>query len=153
MHGTSIYRLFGNKHDLYIESLRYYRQQRLGELKAELHSQRMPACIAAILNEWGSRVSDGQGRGCFMVNAAVERIPGDDKAAAEVAWFWRQVERELSNYFECARQDGTLAPGKNPLALARFIIAVMHGMSITGKVDPNPAIAQGIAASAIRAIQ
>jgi TetR/AcrR family transcriptional regulator, transcriptional repressor for nem operon len=153
MHATSIYRMFGSKHELYLAAIRLYKRQQLAKLIGELNDENPLGGIDSLLREWASGMTDEHRRGCFMVNAAVEHIPRDQDIAAEISRFWDRLEGALTETLTCARDRGELDERKDPAAAARFLLAVMHGMSVTGKVDPDGVLLRSIAATTIQSLR
>src|SRR5690606_13023317 len=65
---------------------------------------------------------DVKGRGCMVVNAAVERLPADSLVARRVEMTWGALESALGAALHRAQAQGELAPDKDPRSLARFLL-------------------------------
>lgn len=72
-----------------------------------------------------------------MVNAAVERMPGDLAVARIVERSWDTVQLALTMALSRARAQGELPPDRDPAALARFLLAVLQGLRVLAK-GPSP---------------
>ena len=153
VHGTCLYRLFGNKEELYQEALDRYRRRRRDAAHRTLRSDRPLAAIRDLVMEWTEVLASSKGRGCFLVNAAVERLPYDERTEAVVHAFWTGMEDDLTTVLEQARADGSLPPGRDPRSIARFLIAVMQGVSVVGKVTVDRAHLRGIVETALSVIE
>src|SRR6266536_699926 len=133
---ASIYATFGSKHELYLKALDRYLQLR-NPNPIELLSQPGPAlpAVRALVQQYAEESAcDEQRRGCLVVNAAVERLPG---ASA--------VTR--------ARAQGELADDCDPRVLARFLLVVLQGLRVLGKGHPDPERLRDAAAQALTALK
>ncbi|OLF16232.1 TetR/AcrR family transcriptional regulator [Actinophytocola xanthii] len=132
---ASLYATFGSKHELYVRALDRYVRLRDPSV-VELLSRPGPALPAVReLVEAYARDSTGpeRGRGCLVVNAAVERLPGDREAGRFVEASWNTVEVALTSALLRARAQGELDAGADPRRLARFLLVFLSGLRVTGK--------------------
>ena len=137
---ASIYATFGNKRDLYLKALDRYGDLVDPGLLREL-SQPGPALpgVRAVIERYAREAGDDSGRrGCFIVNTAVEVAPHDPQAARRVAASWDHLETAITSALIRAQAQGELAPDKDPRALARFLLVLMQGVRVVGKVQAEP---------------
>ncbi|MEV5691769.1 TetR/AcrR family transcriptional regulator [Micromonospora globbae] len=137
---ASIYATFGNKRDLYLKALDRYGDLVDPGLLREL-SQPGPAlpAVRAVIERYAREAGDDSGRrGCFIVNTAVEVAPHDPQAARRVAASWDHLETAITSALIRAQAQGELAPDKDPRALARFLLVLMQGIRVVGKVQAEP---------------
>lgn len=137
---ASIYATFGSKHELYLKALDRYLQMR-NPSPLVLLSQPGPAlpAVRAFIEQHVKEAScDKQQRGCLVVNAAMERLPGDALVAQRIAASWESLEAALTSALIRAQAQGELATDKDPHALARFLLVVLQGLRVIGKGHPNP---------------
>lgn len=137
---ASIYATFGGKHDLYVRALDRYVQSRDPGL-VEMLSQPgpvLPAVRALVETYAAESACDERRRGCMVVNAAVEVIPHDPQAARRVEASWDTLETALTSALTRARAQGEIPEGKDPRALARFLLVVLQGMRVLGRAHPDP---------------
>ncbi len=136
---ASVYATFGGKHDLYLRALERYLETR-DALVVEALSQPGPA-LPAVRTLVASYVADTLGderrRGCMVVNTAVELAPRDPQAARRVASSWDTLETALTSALTRARVQGELAPGRDPRALARFLLVLLQGVRVLGRTEPD----------------
>jgi TetR/AcrR family transcriptional regulator, transcriptional repressor for nem operon len=98
----------------------------------------LPA-VRALVEQYAEEAAcDQQRRGCLIVNAATERLPGDPQVARMVESSWDTLEVALTTALTRARAQGELAAAKDPRALARFLLVVLQGLRVLGKGHPNP---------------
>src|SRR5271165_3871046 len=70
--GASLYNAFGDKRSLYRQALRHYLAQTVRERVARLQQLPPVAAVSTFFDEIIERsVTDGQRRGCMLVNAAL----------------------------------------------------------------------------------
>ena len=130
---ASIYATFGSKHELYLRALDRYVARSDGR-SLELLSRPGPALPAVrqfvrlFLTE---ALSDD--RGCLVTNTAVE-CPRDEPSARRVEFSWNGLETALTGALTRARDQGELAAGKDPHALARFLVTFMQGLRVMARV-------------------
>lgn len=137
---ASLYATFGDKHELYVKALRRYLQTR-DPSPIELLSQPGPAlpAIRRLVEQYAWRASTEEGRrGCMIVNAAAELLPRDEEVCRVVDRSWEGVETALTSALIRARAQGELAEGRDPRALARFLLVVLQGMAVMGKASADP---------------
>ena len=137
---ASLYATFGSKHELYLKALERYLRTRAPD-PVELLSQPgpvLPAVRALVKRYVEEAACDRQRRGCMIVNAATERMPGDTQVARVVESAWDTLEVALAAALTRARAPGELAADTEPRALARFLLVVLQGLRVMGKGHPNP---------------
>jgi len=152
---ASIYATFGSKHELYLKALDRYLQLR-NPNPIELLSQPGPAlpAVRALVQQYAEESAcDEQRRGCLVVNAAVERLPGDSVVARRVESSWDTLEVALASALTRARAQGELADDCDPRALARFLLVVLQGLRVLGKGHPDPERLRDAAAQALTALK
>jgi TetR/AcrR family transcriptional regulator, transcriptional repressor for nem operon len=138
---ASIYATFGGKHDLYLKAYeRYVRSHDPGVV--EMLSQpgpALPAVRALVCAYADESIGDERRRGCLVVNSAVELAGRDPRTARLVAASWDTLETALTSALIRARAQGELPAGKDPQALARFLLVLLQGIRVFGRTDPEPA--------------
>lgn len=136
---ASIYATFGSKHDLFVKALERYLQMTDPQVAEELSGPgpALPAVRALVRRYAEDAAADLDGRGCMVVNAAVELLPGDARAARLVEASWSFLEAALTSALTRARAQGELADDRDPRAIARFLLVLLQGMQVVGKGDPS----------------
>jgi TetR/AcrR family transcriptional regulator, transcriptional repressor for nem operon len=153
VNSTSLYRVFGNKEELYQEALNRYRHSRYAAAARSLRKECPLTAIRDLMLEWTELAASSQGRGCFLVNAAVERVPHDQRTEAVIRAFWDQMEDELTAALDLAQAEGALAQTKDTRSIARFLLAVMQGVSVVGKLTRDRGHLQGVMEAALTVIE
>lgn len=149
---ASLYDTFGSKHELYLKALRRYLQTRNPDPIALLSRPGpvLPA-VRALVEQYAEEAAcDRLRRGCLLVNAAVERLPGDPEVARVVSFSWDALEVALTSALTRAQAQGELPGDRDPRALARFLLVVLQGLRVVGKGAPDPERLRDAARQALR---
>lgn len=137
---ASLYTTFGSKHDLYLKALDRY-LLRVDPSPLEFLSRPGPALplVRALVERYAQQCAeDVHGRGCMVVNAAIERLPGDRLVARRVEMAWDTLEAALAAALHRAQVQGELAPDKDPRSLARFFLVFLQGLRVVSKARWDP---------------
>jgi len=148
---ASIYGTFGSKHDLYLRALERYLRTRDPNV-VELLSQPGPAlpAVRALVEAYAEEcLGDGRRRGCMVTNAAVELVSRDPQVARRVESSWDTLEIALTSALIRARAQGELPAGKDPGALASFLLVLLQGLRVLSHAPPNPARIRAAVAQAL----
>ena len=133
----SLYGAFGDKHALYVQAYRRYREQ-VRESFAPLLAEPAPIrdklrrILGAALELYLAG-EDGP-RGCFTVLTASSDAAADPAIQAMAAEAIRGTDRAFERLFAAAREAGELPPEADPRRLARLTAAVLHTLSIRARV-------------------
>jgi TetR/AcrR family transcriptional repressor of nem operon len=135
----SLYAAFGSKEGLYLAAMDRYRESyalplievlRQGAPSRELLREVLVAAVDEI-------VRDGSRRACLIVGAAVGRIAQDPQVTAHVQSTTELLEDALHQVVAQAQADGQVSGRRDARALARYLIATMHGLRVLGAVNPD----------------
>jgi TetR/AcrR family transcriptional repressor of nem operon len=143
---SSLYDTFGSKHDLFLESIDFYRDNVTIQVRsvAELEKPAMQV-IAAVLGRAVDRILEPNGRrGCFLNNCAVEIGPIDDKAAERLRAGFGVMEETFLRLVRRAQLEGAISPTRDALSLARYLTSTVNGIMVIGKANPDRAVLDDI---------
>ncbi|MEU8383663.1 TetR/AcrR family transcriptional regulator [Streptosporangium sp. NPDC048865] len=135
----SLYAAFGSKDGLYQAVLDRYRERyalplvdllRGGTPARELIREILVDLVEAILR-------DGREQTCLIVGAATERLCHDPEVAVRVGATTSLLEDELTEAITAARNRGEPAGTRDPRDSARFLMTVIHGLRVTGAINPD----------------
>jgi TetR/AcrR family transcriptional repressor of nem operon len=129
----SIYATFGSKHELYLMALDRYAAES-GDRALETLSRSgpvLPAVRAFVEDLLADALTDR--KGCLVTNTAVE-CADDRVVARRVESNWDGLETVLASALTRARNQGELSEGKDPRALARFLVTFVQGLRVLAKV-------------------
>jgi TetR/AcrR family transcriptional repressor of nem operon len=151
---SSLYATFGNKRDLLLQTLDRYIERRTPNIRAVLARQpNIHKGIAALLREFIDQIVSGAGRrGCFLGNCAAELPRSDRKALARVRRGLARTEETFREALARAAARGELPTDADVNALARFLTAAFQGLRLIGKVNPDRAVLEDIAATILQCL-
>lgn len=130
----SIYGTFGSKRELYLKALeRYVDDARDGLLDQTTGPGSPLEAVRGLIRHYAEiSLADHDRKGCLVTNTAVE-LPGDDGASRLVTSGLEVMETVLASTLLRARAQGELAPDRDPVALARFLVTLLQGIRVIGK--------------------
>jgi TetR/AcrR family transcriptional regulator, transcriptional repressor for nem operon len=151
----SLYDTFGDKHELYLEALEYYR---CGEGVAALQAlkeakplrQRLEKMFDMLIEE---SVADKDRKGCFIANATLERANHDKAVKKFVESNFEASVKYFEQVFTLAKSKGELSQDKNSEALAMFVFNAIAGLRVTAKSLPDKAVLSSIVKTTLLAFE
>ncbi len=148
----SLYDTFGDKRSLFLSAIEFYDERIVSAVLQGLVEQ--PGSPKAAVRDFlrafvGRAQTDPRGRGCLITNSAVELSPHDPQIKARVAANLNRIESALYQPLRRAQQQGEISAGKDPKALARFLLNTLQGLRVITKVDPDPERVQDIVTTAL----
>jgi TetR/AcrR family transcriptional repressor of nem operon len=135
----SLYAAFDSKQGLFLAALDHYARQSLNRLRGVLAEAADP--LEGIRRFFGQLVagdSEGKpGRGCLLVNTALEVGRHDAEVQARVKAHLADIENVFIAALEEAQAQGLLATGRSPRSLARFLMTTIWGLRVLGGIETN----------------
>jgi AcrR family transcriptional regulator len=134
MNRPSLYAAFGDKRDLYLKTLEYYRDE--GRELARKTLADSPT-LRLFLKRFYDRaldlyLTDGP-RGCYSIGTAATVAAVDDKVRAFLADSMRTTDSFLKHQIEKAKERGEIARGADAAALAYLATATLHTLAIRSR--------------------
>jgi TetR/AcrR family transcriptional repressor of nem operon len=132
---ASIYATWGDKHSLYIEALKRYRQKSSSWLLNEIRTEQSALAIIRnfVYHTIETNSNDRERKGCFMVNASTE-LSNQDADVREIILDDRNtMEKVLSQLITEAQQSGEITSSHASQSLARFIFNSVSGLRVLSK--------------------
>src|SRR6266852_366509 len=151
---SSLYATFGSKRNLLLRSVDRYVAQRTPSIAAVL-SQPLPICdaFAALARQFIDQIVSGPGRrGCFLGNCAAELPRRDNAALTRVRRGLESTEATFREALARAQSCGELPAGADVSALSRFLMSGFQGLRLVGKVNPDRATLEDIAATMLQCL-
>jgi TetR/AcrR family transcriptional repressor of nem operon len=146
----SLYDTFGDKRELYLQALEAYRDSTQAALRRLLGSgHRLRDCFGALLFGIVKESRAQHERGCLLLSANLERNLDDQPIANLVKTNQAEVEAIFEDALRRAQRSGELAPGKDPVGLAKFFLATIQGMRATARASSNRAALEQVARIAL----
>jgi len=150
----SLYAAFGSKEALLKAALDRYTERREAWMEEVLSAPTAREVTSRMLMGVAEKQTDPSNPpGCLLVQGGLACGSGSANVPFELAARRGQTEEQLRHRFERARDEGDLAEGADPAALARYVSAVITGMSVMASSGAaREALAQ-VAAVAVKAIE
>lgn len=135
---SSLYHTFGDKHALFLQTLRAYHQRVLRNVEAALgglptaEAFRM-LCDSIIhakppMNTWG----------CLMVNSMTELLPGDAAVATIADAYTADIRGRIRSAIERDQAAGVLSTRFAADDLAFYLFNTMQGLKVMSKTGISP---------------
>ena len=148
----SAYAAFGDKEALFRQVLERYENGPLAYMTAALNEPTARAAIARMLQGTVAVLTRRHSpHGCLLVQGALACGDESDAMRRELAKRRLAGELALRKRLKKAQDEGELPATANPADLARFYMAVMHGMSVQGAGGASRAALEGVAETALKA--
>src|SRR4051794_12093845 len=113
--GTSLYNAFDDKRSLFRRALEHYlaeSRERRGALEAALPPK--DAIREFLTGAVERSLADGERRGCFLVNSALEVAPHDGELGAFIADRLGELEAFFARLLRRAQADGSVPVRRDP---------------------------------------
>jgi len=135
----SLYTAFGSKEELYLAALNRYGDDQWAAL---LELLTCGAPVREIVRAILMRIVEDSAKGCsqqacLLVGAAIERVKSDARVAEKVRAASNAVEDALTILIDRGQAAGEVGSARNSRDVARFLVATMQGLRISGEVHPD----------------
>jgi AcrR family transcriptional regulator len=134
MNRPSLYAAFGDKRDLYLKTLEYYREEGRELARAAIADD---PPLRVFLKRFYDKALDlylDEGpRGCYSIGTAATVAAVDDKVRAFLAESMHTTDGFLKHQIEQAKERGEIAPDADPAALAYLATATLHTLAIRSR--------------------
>jgi AcrR family transcriptional regulator len=148
----SIYATFGNKEALFRKALDRYNARMTGFTAEALTEPTARAVAERLMVGTANLLScPGNPKGCLMVQGALACGDEADPIRKELISRRATGEAALRERFERAKVERDLPGGADPGDLARYVMAVMHGMSVQSAGGASREDLQGVINLSLRA--
>ena len=150
----SLYNSFGDKHSLFVESVKHYISQNGQHLLGQLQAAGSPVGnIRRLLEQVVEFVVGGNCRGCLVTNSIVELAPHDEEVQQIVQSMVKQVEKTLQATLDRAVEAGEISPQTDTRALARFFNSTVHGLIVLGKSSASKSVLKDVVKVALTTLK
>lgn len=148
---ASLYNAFGDKHTLFLETLRRYDAALRRAEVAKL--VQMPSPRQAILGLFRDTIAlvvhDGARNGCFLINTALELSPHDPEVAEVVREAFTHMEQQFfRKMIEKGRAIGEIAKSVMPAPTSRALLSLFIGLNVLSRSRPEKLLLESIAKQA-----
>ncbi len=145
---ASLYNAFGDKHSLFLNTLRrydaVYRQTEVAK-RMKMSSPRQ-AILGLFQDVVTVVVEHGARNGCFLINTALELSPHDPEVAEVVRKALTHMEQKFfRKLIEKGRAMGEIAKSATPAPTARALLSLLIGLIVLSRSRPEKPLLQSIA--------
>ena len=136
MNRPSLYAAFGDKRELYLKTLRHYRDEYRALARRTLADD---PPLGVFLKRFYDAALDiylageGGARGCYSIGTAATEATVDPKVRAFLADSTRNTDAFLKSRIDKARERGEIAQDADTTALAYLATATMHTIAIRSR--------------------
>ena len=132
LHKGSLYQAFGDKHQLYLRSLKHYTEQSFKEVASSAYLFDSPMeNLRSLVREVVARCVADQG--CLAVNSLVELAPHDPEVKALLDHVYTMRLRLFTDLIDKAQRAGEITIEQTPDRLAKLIMVTLAGVAATVK--------------------
>jgi AcrR family transcriptional regulator len=129
----SLYAAFGNKEELFRKALDLYEREKLAYVSAALEASTARGVAERLLHgALDMQTSSCDPHGCLGVISSVSCTEQSESIKAEVTARRASSDAALLRRFTRAAAEGELPPGLDPSGLARYLTAIIQGISVQG---------------------
>jgi TetR/AcrR family transcriptional repressor of nem operon len=152
--GPSLYNAFGGKRELFCAALQHYCRTRTHPLLARLERDHSGgAAVPALFGEIIARsIADGERRGCFLINAALETAPHDVAVDGVVRGHLSAIRTFFLRGLAGLDRKGGHRAGRDPAGDADHLVAVLIGIRVLARTQPEPEMLARTARAALRSV-
>jgi TetR/AcrR family transcriptional repressor of nem operon len=144
---ASMYNTFGGKEALFLAALDHY--------VAHVNARRIAALTDGTLppREAIARFFDGlvdyslgEGKrlGCLLTNTAIELGARSKDIELRLAGVYARVQGTFEALIRKGQAEGSIAGGKDPLALSRFLVGTVHGLRVLARGGAKEAVLRDV---------
>ena len=151
---SSLYGAFGGKHAIFLECIKFYRDNVTIRVRFAMGLTR-PATqiIGSILGRAVDRILEIDGRrGRFLNNTAVEVGAIDLEAAEYCRSGFKIMEETFEKLVRRGQVEGGISKECDPKKLALFLNSTVNGIMVIGKANPDRQSLENIVETAMRAL-
>lgn len=152
----SLYKAFGDKHNLFLMSLQDYLDRLFERMKESVESssddpvESLLTLMGVVENLCCKQLTP---RGCFAVNTVVELSQRDEKASEMLKHHLVRVEKLLAKLITCGQQSGDFRSDISAEHLAEALFVYLFGMLAQSRGIANQARTKRLSSFALAILQ
>ncbi|MDC8005327.1 TetR/AcrR family transcriptional regulator [Aureisphaera galaxeae] len=151
---SSIYNSFGNKMELYQQSLKKYQDESgcLFNRVKEKNRNAMESVGLAFLYVLDEMVHDKENKGCMLINCFTEMGNQDEALLGLLEANQEKMHGVFEDLVKQGQEDGSIRTDESSDALAHYLVSAFQGFRITGLGVRDPKILKGIIQNILKTI-
>ncbi|MDR6376426.1 TetR/AcrR family transcriptional regulator [Paraburkholderia caledonica] len=150
----SLYGVFGDKHGIMLAALDHYAEGSVARLAERLNAPVPPeeSLRNALLHYARVACALTGERSCFITNTTLEMQPGDEELRSRVAAVQRRMATLLAASVIRGQASGAFNSTLDEKAVGDFLLCIMQGLRVLGRVAHREDALIGIVDVAMRAL-
>ncbi|GAB5401631.1 MAG: TetR/AcrR family transcriptional regulator [Aureisphaera sp.] len=151
---SSIYNSFGNKMELYQQSLKKYQEESgcLFDKVKEKNRNALESVGLAFLYLLDEMIHDKQDKGCMLINCYTEMGNQDEQLRTMLEANQSRLHDTFVDLVGQGQEDGSIRKDESSDALAHYLVSAFQGFRITGLNVRDPKILKGIIQNILKTI-
>ena len=146
----SLYAAFGGKRGIFLAALEAYdRDVRRHRLAQAERSSSPLRCIEKVFRNWVPELVDGDRRGCFLTNTAIELAPHDPEVAEIVEKKQTEIEAFFVRKVREAQAAGEVPEDLDAVSAGAGLLASLLGMLVLARSRPDRRLLETVAEDAL----
>ena len=142
---SSIYNTFGDKFQLFTESLKFYKNFQNDLInKARSNSKSPKAAIELLFNGVWEEMSSIPEKGCYLSNCATELSNTDPRIFNFLSKNKEAVVKSFTSLIEDSQKLGEINKNKDAEVLANYLFSSLQGLRVTSMIDRDKEHIKGI---------
>lgn len=135
---ASIYKLYPDKHAIFLAALRHYMDAGLARL-TQRETELEPETALAQTLDFFAQLSAGPdgSRGCFSIAAASELLPSDEDVRDLIEYMFSGLISRLTRILRKGQRKGVFRDDYDADVMAESLFMMLEGMRLYGKVKPK----------------
>jgi len=150
---SSIYNTFGDKFQLFAESLKFYRSFQndlLGKVRSTAKSPK--AAIEMLFNGVWEQMNNAPEKGCYLSNCATELSNTDPRIFDFLSKNKQTMVDGFQSLIEDAQKLNEIDKDKNAEILANYLFSSLQGLRVTSMIDRDKGHIKGITDQILQAL-
>ncbi len=135
---SSIYNTFGDKFQLFEESLKHYQSSQNDWLRATFSKAKSPReAIVSLFRGISDDIKSGNHRGCMLASCTSELSAEQPIIKDFLVENKDRVVASFAALIEGAQQLGEIDTRKDPQTLALYLFSSLQGLRLTSMIEPD----------------
>ena len=131
----SLYGAYGDKHGIFVASLNFYCETRVGRAEQSLAGPASREVLRRGLSYYFESALDiSLARACFITNTALELVPQDREVAEVIDRTFRRMSTLWAEAAIRAREAGEFKTKLGKKAVGDYLYCVVQGLRVLGKI-------------------
>ncbi len=135
---SSIYNTFGDKFQLFEESLKHYQSSQNDRLRETFSEAKSPKeAIVALFYGISDDIKAGDQKGCMLTSCTSELSAEEPLIKDFLVENKERVVASFAALIEGAQQLGEISAHKDPKTLALYLFSSLQGLRVTSMLEPD----------------